>query len=187
MKNDVFVGKVTSFLTVGALFFVLGNLRNGNAQSNTTKTYYCDLEFHSQEEGKVPATILRNTRGRFPILFWVNDLVDDKAEKRCEKVSKNLQTKYEHGIIDKKYLKTDTVDNEPVICLVSNDEERCKDNIILKLKQETDSDHILNILTDYNYALRNDTGRLTDEIRFYRDGKIFFNLDLFIERAYLAD
>ncbi|MEL6438255.1 MAG: COP23 domain-containing protein [Cyanobacteria bacterium J06621_8] len=191
MQSDSLIKQATKFLGVFVLFCIFSRIKQVNAQSDTSRsdTYYCDSAYHS-EQGEVPATILNQASGKFPIIYWVNSLGNINPETRCEKVSQNLQGIYDQGIINReKYLRTGTVNSSPVICIVNNREKKCQDNshIIVTLKPGTDADNILNILTDYNYALKKDPGRLTDRIRFYREGEALIDLELFIERVYLEN
>lgn len=108
-----------------------------------TQQFYCGLS----NDG-VPTTLVKNSRGTFPVIRWVSRVFDDAGyvpETRCRQVSLKFQQFYEQGILN--YVTTGRVNQQPVICVSNAKDGPCL-GILFTLKPEQNANRTLEQLFD---------------------------------------
>lgn len=139
------------------------------------------------------ATTVETQRGAVPIIEWQDSSFAGSVtpQQRCQTASQKLQQLYNNGEI--KYIRTDMVNNSPVVCGVSKIESSCLPNgILASLKAEPDMDreHMLPKILDhriwgldYEHSYISSSLDKPERIIFQTNKEIHFDLELFLKKT----
>ncbi|MGV2831197.1 COP23 domain-containing protein [Myxosarcina sp. GI1(2024)] len=175
MKLRSLVGMLAgmSFVLGGAIVSPLASLARVN-----NNTYYC-----AQLNGKWN-TFVNTPRGRVTLIEWANSFSDRWTPKtRCLEISRRFQQFLDKGNL--KYIRTGSVNQQPVICVAEARNGQCPDpNVLITLKQGTDPEVILVRLVDFRRSVSGQTLTLSaDDPGFYSDGEFYVDLERFLEKV----
>ncbi len=107
------------------------------ASSRISNQFFCGIS-----EGK-PATIVRTSRGNFPLIVWINpDFTSGLSrEQRCETVASRFQQFNDNGRLS--YMRPGIVGERPVLCVSSERNSPCSlSNVLIFLSPGTDANAI---------------------------------------------
>ncbi len=139
------------------------------------------------------STTVETGKGVVPIIEWQNSSFTASVtpQQRCQSASEKLQQLYNDGEI--KYIKTDMVNDSPVICGVSKVKDSClPDGILASLKIDADinHDHMLPKILDYRiWGLDYERSYISSSLDrsqrviFQANQEIHFDLKLFLEKT----
>lgn len=133
---------ITSLAILAVQLSLTGCERVNTLPSGTN--YYCD------NKSEPPRTIARTTRGDMPIINWKSEYFSRSGwtpEKRCLEVSDRFQSFYRQGLL--KHLKTDSMNENPVICTSRTENGAC-DGVLITLERTDDPKKVLQDITDPN-------------------------------------
>ena len=134
------------------------------------------------------STMVKTKRGMVPLIHWKNRSFDPviTPKQRCQTASEKLQQLHNKGEI--KYIRTDTVNNSPVICGVSKIGNYCLPDGILAMLQseEENADNTLLQILDRRIWIIDPCWHLLycsdrRKIVFQENEEIYFNLELFLK------
>jgi hypothetical protein len=148
---------------------------NSNSNSNSN-TYYC-----AQLNG-IWNTFVNTPRGRITLINWVRNHSEDwTPQRRCLEVSKRFQKFLEDGTL--KYIRTGTVNRQPVICVANDRGGACPDrNVLVTFKPGTDPEEVLIQLVDFRRSVSGQTIVLSEnDSGFYADGEFYVDLAKFLD------
>jgi hypothetical protein len=151
------------------------------SQANSN-TYYC-----AQLNG-IWNTFVNTPRGRITLINWVKNYSEDwTPQKRCLEVSQRFQKFLENGTL--KYIRTGTVNRQPVICIANERGGACPDqNVLVTFKPGTDPEEVLIQLVDFRRSVSGQTIVLSeDDSGFYADGEFYVDLAKFLDTIPVND
>lgn len=151
------------------------------SQANSN-TYYC-----AQLNG-IWNTFVNTPRGTITLINWVRNYSEDwTPQKRCVEVSKRFQKFLEDGTL--KYIRTGTVNRQPVICVANDRGGACPDqNVLVTFKPGTDPEEVLIQLVDFRRSVSGQTIVLSeDDSGFYTDGEFYIDLAKFLDTVPITD
>ena len=152
-----------------------------SASSAKNNTYYC-----AQLNGKWN-TFVNTPRGRVTLIEWANSFGDEwNPRNRCLAISQRFQQFLDRGNL--KYIRTGSVNQQPVICVAESRSGACPDkNVLITLKQGTDPEATLVRLVDFRRSVSGQTLTLSaDDPGFYSDGEFYVDLEKFLEKVSVA-
>ncbi|BAY28002.1 hypothetical protein NIES2100_78310 [Calothrix sp. NIES-2100] len=112
-------------------------------------SYGGNNKFFCSEEGGVPVTKVRTSRGNETFIRWVvEDFKKFPPAKRCKVVSARFQRYYDNGSL---FITTrDNFNNYPVLCIANRQGVPCtSENILVTLKPGTDTGAVLKQILDF--------------------------------------
>lgn len=172
MKNKWLAGMVAGLGVVLSSAIA----QNATAENKVGNTYYC-----ARLNGTW-STFVNTPRGRVTLINWANDFSPDwTPEKRCSTVSNRFQKFLDEGNL--KYIRTGTVNEQPVLCVANARGGICPDdNVLVTLEQGTDSEGVLIRLVDFRRSVSGQTLTLSEhDAGFYSDGEFYVDMDKFLE------
>ncbi|MEL7124345.1 MAG: COP23 domain-containing protein [Bacteroidota bacterium] len=90
----------------------------------------------------LPATLVRTEVQNYILIHWVREIGGVSPEKRCEEISNRFERFDRSGLL--KYLRTDTVNGSPVICVTEYRDRSCSSTgVLITLDQKDDANEIL--------------------------------------------
>jgi Circadian oscillating protein COP23 len=128
---------------------VLASTVTSLAISATQPSYAGNNKFFCTQEGNVPMTKIRTSRGNETFIRWVvEDFKKYPALKRCQLVSSRFQRYYDNG---KVFITTrNNVNGYPVLCIANRKNTPCTaENILVTLKPGSDTGKVLNQMNDF--------------------------------------
>ncbi|MGL5063800.1 MAG: COP23 domain-containing protein [Microcoleus sp.] len=140
------------------------------------RTYTCGTDRSS----KMPATLVRTSRGNIPFILWVNNFPPLTPQQRCEDVSARFQRFADNHLL--KYLRTGTVNGQSVICVATSRGGTCpNENVLITLPPRSNANQVLERLLDLRRHAAGKPLRLSggEEI-FYVDGALYVDMDTFL-------
>ncbi len=145
--------------------------------SFASNTYYC-----AQLNGTW-GTHVNTPRGRVTLINWVNSFSDVwTAQKRCEEVSSRFQKFLASGSL--KYIRTGTINKQPVICVADNKGGSCPDrNVLITLEPGANPEEILIKLIDFRRSVAGNTIVLSDDVAFYSDREFYVDINQFLDKV----
>lgn len=147
-----------------------------------TQKYYC-----AQLNG-IYRTFVRTQRGNIPIIKWVSNEFDKSPRERCLEVSRRFVAFSDNGLLQKLYLRTDKVNNLPVICVTHSIKQTCPNgNILVTLGPNADAGATLYQLLDLRRRAADGGIPLSDDLVFYDQGEAYVDIDLWTEKLEKID
>ena len=146
--------------------------------------FFCGRDTNSRY-GEVPATIARTARGDVPIIHWVSTWSSGSGwtpQRRCDLVSQKFQRYHENGTL--KFMRTGQFNGYPVICIASSKGGSClQQDVLVTLPLEGDAAETLEQMTDLRTRTRKEPLMLSDDLLFYKDGELYVDMDVFLNRG----
>ena len=177
MKTN-FSGQLLTLTTFFLTFMVIAN----QPLLAQTKQFTCGIAQY-QKQG-VWATVVNTIREEnIPLIYWVSRWSGVNPEKRCELVSERLQAAYDNNFLKPKYLTTDHLNGNPVICIRVEKDDKCQ--IILTLKSGDNAQAILQEMLNFRARTRKEGIRLTNDLVFYDNGNTYIDIDVFLDKISL--
>lgn len=106
-------------------------------------------KFFCSQEGGVPVTKIRTSRGNETFIRWVvKDFKNFPPTKRCQIVSARFQRYYDNGSLF--ITSRDNFNNYPVLCVTNRKGAPCTvDNILVTLKPGSDTGRVLQQMVNF--------------------------------------
>ncbi|MGL5064262.1 MAG: COP23 domain-containing protein [Microcoleus sp.] len=141
------------------------------------RTYTCGTDRSTQ----LPATLVRTPRGNIPIILWVNNFPPLTPQQRCQEVSDRFQQFADNHLL--KYLRTGTVNGQPVLCVATSRGGTCpNENVLITLPSRSNANQVLERLLDLRRHAAGKPLRLSgSEDIFYVDGVLYVNMETFLK------
>jgi Circadian oscillating protein COP23 len=112
-------------------------------------SYAQSSKFSCGMSGGVPATLVRTSRGKIPIIRWVDNAFPPPwtPQQRCEEISARFERFYDNGTLN--FLRAGKLSNQPVLCVASYKGGSCLPNgVLVTLKAGTNAPLTLQRLLD---------------------------------------
>ena len=149
MKRKLFSQLLTiSILALGATAIISEFSLENSSQVSLAQTpsYFCEVKDNK------PTTFVQTSRGRIPVILWVNDNNVDPY-KRCKEVSTRFQSASNNGEL--KFIYSGQVNDSTVLCYSSQEKTPCTSAntlfTILENDENKDAESIVEQLTGIGY------------------------------------
>jgi Circadian oscillating protein COP23 len=137
-------------LPVIATAYVISILTLAVATTTSNQPSYAgNNKFFCDQEGDIPVTKVRTSRGNETFIRWVvEDFKKFPPLKRCQIVSARLQRYYDNGLLF--ITSRDNFNNFPVLCIANRKGVPCKsEDLLVTLKPRTDTGRVLRQIIDF--------------------------------------
>ncbi|MEB3148853.1 MAG: COP23 domain-containing protein [Sphaerospermopsis sp.] len=141
---------------------------------NNQVRFFCAETLNSQNQKRVPTTVLWTPNFKKPMVNWTSVLGGYEPQERCQKVSDNFQIAYNNGSLN--YITNAVQNGSKVICSVRSTDGGC-DTVLFTLRPQDSSRNILKQLNQLWLGTAN-TGPIqqsSGEAKFYIDIRQFLN------------
>lgn len=158
MMNTRLLLSVISIMSLAAT--ALPSIASEANSAETQQRFQCNYN----NNGKIPTTLVRVGEGEkkqsYPLINWSADYFssEEEATKLCEKISQQLQTFHEQGKLSEISLLSGKVDQEPVVCLRTPNQEKCNSDSVILFTMETEEKHNVALNNLLGQAFRPATG-----------------------------
>jgi len=146
MQFSLFAHKLLEITTAS----VISALALAVATTTSNQPSYAgNNKFFCAQEGNIPVTKVRTSRGNETFIRWVvEDFEKFPPLKRCEIVSARFQRYYDNGLL--LITSRDNFNNFPVLCIANRKGVPCKsEDLLVTLKQGTDTGRVLQQILDF--------------------------------------
>lgn len=119
------------------------------ATASNQPSYAEEKKFSCEQEGGVPVTKVRTSRGNETFIRWVvDDFKKFPPKKRCETVTTRFERYYDNGSL---YITSrDNFNGYPVLCIANSKGVPCeKENVLVTLKPGTNVGRVLQQIIDF--------------------------------------
>ncbi|NJL52455.1 MAG: hypothetical protein HC930_09950 [Hydrococcus sp. SU_1_0] len=138
-------------------------------------------KYSCQEVNGVQGIYSRTERGDMNLLNFTRDVPENwSIETRCVEVARRFQGFYDNGLL--KFIGADFVNNEPVLCAVTNKGELCNpENVLVTLPPDSDPIEAARLLMDTRGLA---SGRVIEvngkegKLENYVDGRTYYDLEV---------
>jgi tetratricopeptide (TPR) repeat protein len=146
MQMSLFAHKLPGIPTV----YVISALALAVATTTSNQLSYAgNNKFFCAQEGDIPVTKVRTSRGNETFIRWVvEDFKQFPPLRRCQIVSARFQRYYDNGLL--LITSRDNFNNFPVLCIANRKGVPCKsEDLLVTLKRGTDTGRVLQQIIDF--------------------------------------
>jgi Circadian oscillating protein COP23 len=144
-------------------------------ESNNQVRFFCAKTLNSQNQKRVPTTVLWTPNFKKAMVTWTSVLAGYGPEERCQKVSDNFQVAFNNGSLN--YITNAVQNGSKVICSVRSTDGAC-DTILFTLRPQDSSREVLKQLNKLWLGVAG-TGPIQQssggETKYYIDIRQFLN------------
>lgn len=159
------------------------------ATANIAQPAYAGNKFFcTTGYNRTPTTYVRTSRGNEPLIRWkATDYPPPwTPQQRCEEVSLRFQKAYDNHAL--KYIRTGSINNQPVLCMAYREGESCRENqLIVTLKPGVTPEVILQQLRDFRTRVTGKAIELSDrstkDVFFNFNGETYVNMQQILSEA----
>lgn len=165
---------------LAAITLASGAIAIAVTPSQAQERFYCDLEQIS--------TAVNTLRGPIPLIRWSDRSFPPPftPEQRCQVVSERFQKFDNNGTL--KYIKADTIDSLPVLCVAAYKGGSClPDGLLVTFKPGTDANNVLVQILDRRVWAAGDPIQLSsntpdsETVISQVDGETYVDMELFLD------
>ena len=143
-------------------------------ESNNQVRFLCAETLNSQNQKRVPTTVLWTPNFKKAMVTWTSVLAGYGPQERCQKVSDNFQVALNNGSLN--YITNAVQNGSKVICSVSSIDGGC-DTVLFTLRPQDKSQNVLRHLNKlwFGSATTGPLIQYSGEQKFYLDIRQFLN------------
>ena len=134
--------KETGSYMIGAA----SGLVSGEDKASEDVRFFCGEALDPVSQENLPTTLayIPGRQGKISIIYWKSQYFEQFGltnQQRCIQASSRFQKAYDEGRLG--YLRTDILDDQPVVCAVRAQGESCGNNYLFELKPNNNPDLVL--------------------------------------------